>query len=310
MSYHYGPMPGTDLVQATKISSEYGEECTLPVLPERGYQNDLLATTLTNLPELYVDKGVRTWQTMSRPQRMTQVLHDHYARDLDTIAEHLPDRISTIYRSVLGPWTVLAKVEDRRGHRLLTDLGARRAVLASYPEAMKEMTAQLTERFGCHVELLVLEPLAQALVAGSLEGTHDFDRIPPLDVSVLAEGLQAEGMHIGFSGAQPPLAMAAQARTICVSAQALQEKHTLDGLAGVLDSGQRLGLNLVKPTDSAADIYSQAIALLSQLGFGEDRVTQVDMLSHEPLSRYRLGQARTVLRTCHELKQAAAAKSY
>ena len=69
------------------------------------------------------------------------------AQDLDAVEELAQEYVGAFKTQVVGPWTLAATVEKPRGDKVLSDLGARRELVA----AEKELATARNENSGARM---------------------------------------------------------------------------------------------------------------------------------------------------------------
>lgn len=185
--FNLGPMPGTRLDEAADIiASETGDLKTIPTMPARGVTGTQPAVTCALLHDVHVDLGPRALSITPRPQIFTHRLRDQLQWDLDELQQHWT---GTVLFAILGPWSLLSALELGNGHRALTDPGARRDLPQILKAGVEEHAANLHQRFGGEVDVIVNEPVLKDLAAGTLPGTSDLDIIAPIPEEVLDQSL-------------------------------------------------------------------------------------------------------------------------
>ncbi|AZA11262.1 uroporphyrinogen decarboxylase/cobalamine-independent methonine synthase family protein [Corynebacterium gerontici] len=174
----FGLVPGTSMEAAANvIAGESAGIRAVPVLPQRGVTGDVVAHTLSWLPDLPVDIGPRAWRVCARPQNATRALYEQRATDLDAL-EAAWGSTPACKIQVCGPWTLASAVELSNGHRILSDPAATADLFAMYAQALEEYSAVLTQRFGVRkLKVHVLEPATRRIAEGSIPGTSQLDPI-------------------------------------------------------------------------------------------------------------------------------------
>src|SRR4051794_34969295 len=169
-----GPFPGTDPLEAARIVfTELGEPPGLPFLPElpaRGVGADPVGRTAGLLAGLHVEVGTGAWRFVTRPGRDAHRAHTTLTTDFDALEEAAEGYAGPVKVCIVGPWTLAATVELRRGEKAVADEGAVRDIAASLAEGLSGLVADVRRRLPGLTRLVVQldEPLMAAVVAGEL----------------------------------------------------------------------------------------------------------------------------------------------
>ncbi|MCF4006983.1 hypothetical protein L1O03_07295 [Corynebacterium uropygiale] len=251
------------------IGGETGDTRVLPLLPERGIIADAVARTVSLLDGLHAERGPRSWRLSPRPQRLTWAARDLWERDLDGLEELWGSCGGTVTIPLLGPWSLVTRVELAGGHRALTDGGVLRDLPGMYAQAFADLARAAHRRFGARCAILLLEPELSALHAGTVPGTSDFDTIPAIPAPRLTRVLH-ELLEIVPSGESAPeitlsfgmqqvlwdVAEGCGAHRVDLALRTVWGSRDLDGLGSLLSQGTSLSLALdaaagEEPQDSA-----------------------------------------------------------
>lgn len=295
VSFNLGPLPGTSIVEAADVIASECPLRTIPHLPERGLINDPNAHTVALMPELPIERGPRSWRLTTRPQTLTRRMWDTAERDLDTL-EELWGGVDELLFAVRGPWSLATDIELANGHRAVTDAGALNDITEIFIGALIRHSHALNRRFGARAQIIIEEPRLNALAAGKIQGTSDFDVIKPIHTKALGERLHRvneelttsgiEMVRLNLLGATPPLSVAriAQVPSVLVTKSAIKGNQLLDELGETISTGMRVGLGVVAPGDELDEAKEQPRAkavevakLFDELGISRDQLTQVDL---------------------------------
>lgn len=200
-----GSMPGTDVGWALRVvrdelaalgQEDGGGVPFLPELPARGPGADLVGRAAARLVDLPVDLQPSGWRLVDRPGRDMARAAAYWREDLDRLAETLDGWVGPLKVQLAGPWTLSATVWLPRGERAVTDTGARRDLVASTAESVRQLLADLRAAVpGAQPVLQLDEPSLPAVLDGALStasGLHRARSVPGQEVGDgLAEVLLA-----------------------------------------------------------------------------------------------------------------------
>lgn len=111
---------------------------------------------------------------------------DLLRRDVDMCEELWPSRIGAVKVQFLGPWSMATAMEMSNGHRVLSDAGAVRDVAEALTAGVIAHARDVQRRFSADtVVVQVDEPHLDAVRRGGIEGTSDFDTLPPVHIDEL-----------------------------------------------------------------------------------------------------------------------------
>ncbi|MCQ4625023.1 methionine synthase [Corynebacterium sp. CCUG 69979] len=237
-AFGLGPVPGTDLVAAADVVLSESPLPHIPHLPERGAGSDVIGRTAALLP-LNVDIGPRSWQIHARPQIATMRARDQWKRDLDLLEELWAGKVPELKIQLVGPWSLAAEIEMPNGHRMITDHGALRDITDALVEAVGEHRRDVEKRMGATTVLQLDEPKLDAVVRGALQGTTDYEDIPPVSEDDVLERLGVFGPHL-LNASRPMYG--ADWFTVGRAVDA-------DGLGEALDRGARTAFPVMEPND-------------------------------------------------------------
>lgn len=204
-----GSWPGTDLVEALKISFDEAPELPfLPELPGRGTGSQLIGRGVAVLVGLGADLQPAGWRLTDAPGRDQLRARAILRDDLDQLEEVAQDYRGPFKIAIAGPWTLAASVERPRGDRLLADFGARRDLGQSLAEGISELVADLGRRLpDLDVIVQIDEPGLPAVLAGSIPTASGFSRHRKIDVPEVSDALELLATTLrkiqGFSDLSP-----------------------------------------------------------------------------------------------------------
>jgi methionine synthase II (cobalamin-independent) len=255
-----GSWPGTSIREALAQVRELldGHLPHLPELPGRGPGADLVGRSAGLLVDLHVDLQPVGWRLVDRPGHDASRTAAIWREDLDELAEAFDGYEGLLKLQVAGPWTLASSVWLSRGERAVVDEGARRDLVDSLAEGVRQHVAAVRQLVpGAQVVLQVDEPSLPAALAGRLPTASGFGVLRALDPQEALRGLQAVlAAHDGDTvihccAANPPLELLRSAEPGALSVDAtLLGPRGWEGLAVAAESGIRLYPGLV-PTDGS-----------------------------------------------------------
>jgi hypothetical protein len=289
-----GSMPGADpLESATVVAGELPLLPHLPELPARGVGADIIGRTAGLLVDLAVDVRPSGWRVAPRPGREHRRAVDLMRADLDAFEEACdPVRPGWVKVQAAGPWTLVAGIELRSGHRVLTDRGAVREFAASLTEGLRLHVAEVASRTGAQVLLQLDEPTLPAVLAGSLSTPSGYGEVRtvsgPDAKDLLREVIAGVGVPVVLHccADRPPLRLLADVGAAGVGIDATlpgiagrtPDAAQLDAIGETWDAGIPLMLGLVPSTDPRGRVSDKSLArpaldLADRLGFARERLT-------------------------------------
>lgn len=187
-----GSWPGTDLVEALKISFDEAPELPfLPELPARGVGSQIVGRGIAVLSGLGADLQPAGWRLTDAPGRDQLRARATLRDDLDQLEEVAQDYQGPFKIAIVGPWTLAASVERPRGDRLLADYGARRDLGQSLAEGIGELVGNLGRRLpGLELIVQIDEPALPAVLAGSIPTASGFSKHRKIDVPEVSDALE------------------------------------------------------------------------------------------------------------------------
>jgi len=267
-----GSWPEQDPLEAARtVLGELGPAPGLPhvvEMPGRGPGAEAVGRAAALLVELPVDLQPSGWRFVDHPGRDLERARSYRRADLDALAEAADGYAGELKAQVTGPWTLAASVRLGRGERSTTDPGARRDVVASLAEGVREHLAEVARAVpGARLVLQLDEPSLAAVLDGRLRRSSGFGHLEPVPAEEVEAGL----------GAVVDAARGAGARHVLVHSCAddvpfaVLRRSGADGLAVDLsrlraagwesvavavEEGQRLwaGLDVADPRGSAASV--------------------------------------------------------
>lgn len=272
MHHALGPMPGTSLIDAAEVIAGECAILALPQLPDRGVGSDAVGRTAALLP-FNVEAGPRAWQLVGRPQLITRRVWDRLEEDLDQCEATWGTSVEAIKVQVMGPWSLSACLELSNGHRAITDRGAVRDIREGLEHGVAEHIADVQRRFEAHVTVQVDEPLLGPVIRGELEGTTQWDSIPPIPEPQLMHG---DILHL----AEPLWQLAPQ--KLFIDASLVKGTANLDGFGALVASGVAVGLGITpgmvdERLEGPRSVAVKLGKLWDELGLSRDLLGQVDV---------------------------------
>jgi methionine synthase II (cobalamin-independent) len=202
-----GSLPGTDVAGALRVVREVLASASpadssrpagvpfLPELPARGPGADLVGRAAVRLVDLPVDLQPSGWRLVGRQARPGHDMRRAAAfwrEDLDRLAEAFDGWSGSLKAQICGPWTLAAALWLPRGERAVSDVGARRDLVASSAEAVRLLVAQLRAAVPrAHLVLQVDEPTLPAVVDGVLPSVSGLNRMRSVPAAEVGDGLAA-----------------------------------------------------------------------------------------------------------------------
>lgn len=297
-----GSWPGLHPVDAARAIADLLPDLPhLPELPERGSAATGVARGAAVLVDLPAELDARGWRLGARSgadQRRAQAL---LAQDADAVEEVFEGYHGWFKIQLIGPITLVARLETSRGHRVLTDPGATRDVVDSLAEGMREWCATWARRIpGATLLVQLNEPLIDAALTGSLSTASGWGRVTPLEPQLAERALRvvaqaaADGAALTVVQASTsPQAIAAVrgsgAQGIGVASPALARSGESDDLlAEWVEAGALMfpACRVEKGADSRA-LIEPVESLWKRTGLDVRRIDQVVMtadLEHDDAS--------------------------
>jgi hypothetical protein len=186
-------MPGTDPRESIAIVlGELPELPYLPELPARGPGADIIGRTAALLVDMPAQTTPRGWKLAARPGRDVGRAAGYLSADLDAVEEAAEGFTGTFKIQACGPWTLAASLELSRSLELaLTDDGAVADLTGSLAEGLAAHVRAVRRRLpGATILLQLDEPALPGVLAGSLPSASGLRRVPPVDETVVADGLR------------------------------------------------------------------------------------------------------------------------
>lgn len=164
----------------------------LPELPARGPGADLVGRSAALLADLAVDLQPSGWRFTDRPGRDLARTRSFWRQDLDELAEAYDGYAGPLKIQVAGPWTLAASIELNRGERSVTDEGARRDLVASLAEGVRQHVREVQRLVpGAVLTVQLDEPSVVSVLRGELPTASGYGRVRPVDRVEVADGIRA-----------------------------------------------------------------------------------------------------------------------
>lgn len=289
-----GSMPGDDVREAA--ATVVGELPLLPHLPElpaRGVGADMIGRTAALLVDIAVELRPSGYRVAARPGIDHRRADDLLRGDLDAFDEACePVRPGWVKVSAAGPWTLVAGVELRSGHRVLSDRGAVREFAASLTEGLQRHIAEVAARTGAQVVLQLDEPGLPGVLAGLVPTPSKYGTVRAVSETaakdVLRDLIAAVGVPVVLHccADRPPVRLLADVGAAGIGIDATRPAvcgrsavpAALDELGEVWDAGTPLLMGLVPSLAPADRVTSRGLAgpafdLADRLGFDRVRLS-------------------------------------
>jgi len=267
-----GSWPEQDPLEAARtVLGELGAAPGLPhvvEMPGRGPGAEAVGRAAAMLVELPVDLQPSGWRFVDHPGRDLERARSYRRADLDALAEAADGFTGELKAQVAGPWTVGASVRLGRGERSTTDPGARRDVVASLAEGVREHLAEVARAVpGARLVLQLDEPSLAAVLDGRLRRSSGFGHLEPVPADEVEAGLRAVveaargagAVHVVVHSCADdvpfPVLRRSGADGVAVDLSRLRAAGWESVAVGV-EEGQRLwaGLDVSDPRGSAASV--------------------------------------------------------
>ena len=242
----------------------------LPELPARGPGADLVGRSAALLADLAVDLQPSGWRFTDRPGRDLARTRSFWRQDLDELAEAYDGYAGPLKIQVAGPWTLAASIELNRGERSVTDEGARRDLVASLAEGVRQHVSEVQRLVpGAVLTVQLDEPSVVSILRGELPTASGYGRVRPVDRVEVANGIRAvREAHDGdvvLHSCHPdaPVQVLAATGVTALSLDLTDSSpQRWEAIASAVESGVRLwaGVVPVAPVDDSAGAVRAATA--------------------------------------------------
>jgi hypothetical protein len=255
------------------------QEASLPFLPE------LPASGLGAMPEgrtaallvdLHTEESPSGWRLVPNPGMDARRARGLLAGDLDAFEEAADGYTGALKLQALGPWTLAAALELRRGEKALADRGAYRDLADSLAEGVVRHVAEIRKRVPGAGPIVVEfdEHRLPDVIAGRIPTASGWGRIWSVEEPVAESRLAAVLATVAAAGAtpglrldhpDPPLLLARQAgaRFVAFDRTAFESVRP-DDLGESLEQGLGLIVGLVPATAGPLPAVEQAVAPLQR----------------------------------------------
>ncbi|MCQ9163060.1 MULTISPECIES: hypothetical protein [unclassified Arthrobacter] len=189
-----GPWPGTDPVEAAKVSLGLftpPQLPSLPQLPSRGIGSDAVGRTASLLVELPVDVQPYGWRLVDRPGNDHRRAVSALSTDINVLADvagaselALPE----LKVQAVGPLSLAAAVHLHYGERALRDYGARRDIAQSLSAGLAVHAEKVAAAVpGAGLTLQIDEPAVAAALAGTIATASGYRTLRAISASELRQ---------------------------------------------------------------------------------------------------------------------------
>jgi hypothetical protein len=280
-----GSLPGTDPVEAAAlVFGELPDFPHLPELPARGPGAEMIGRAAALLVDLPVEIVPSGWRIASHSGRDLRQARDLLSRDLDALEQQAAGYSGALKLQAAGPWTLAAGLELPSGHKLVTDPGAVRDLVASLAEGLRLHLADVASRVpGARLVLQLDEPSLPTVLGGRVPTPSGYGTVRSVDAAAVEQALgdvlavAPEGgraIHCCADDVPIPLLRSAGADAISVDAARLH-RSDYDALGEAVEAGVSLWLGVVPTTATPGplDALTQPIRTLwSELGFPTEQL--------------------------------------
>ena len=249
----------------------------LPELPSRGPGSDIIGRSAALLADLAVDLQPSGWRFTDRPGRDQSRARSFWRQDLDELAEAYDGYAGPLKLQVAGPWTLAASIELNRGERSVTDPGARRDLVASLAEGVRQHVAEVQRLVpGAVLTVQLDEPSVLSVLRGELPTASGYGRVRAVERTEVADGIrrvrEAHDGDVVVHSCHPaaPVELLATTGATALSLDLTDASpRRWEAVAAAVESGTRLWAGVVPTTapTSAADAVRLAMARVTD-GFG------------------------------------------
>ena len=249
----------------------------LPELPSRGPGSDIIGRTAALLADLAVDLQPSGWRFTDRPGRDHPRAPSRRRQDRDELADADDGYAGPLKLQVAGPWTLAASIELNRGERSVTDPGARRDLVASLAEGVRQHVAEVQRLVpGAVLTVQLDEPSVLSVLRGELPTASGSGRVRAVERTEVADGIrrvrEAHDGDVVVHSCHPaaPVELLATTGATALSLDLTDASpRRWEAVAAAVESGTRLWAGVVPTTapTSAADAVRLAMARVTD-GFG------------------------------------------
>lgn len=244
----------------------------LPETPSRGPGSDIIGRSAALLADLAVDLQPSGWRFVDRPGKDLARARAFWRQDLDELAEAYDGYAGPLKIQVAGPWTLAASIELNRGERSVTDEGARRDLVESLAEGVRQHAAEVQRLVpGAVLTVQFDEPSVVSVLRGELPTASGYGRVRAVERTEVADGIrkvrEAFDGDVTLHSCHPGAPVQLLAST-GVSALALDltqaSPQRWEEIAAAVESGTGLWAGVVPTTQvtSSADAVRTATALV------------------------------------------------
>lgn len=277
-----GSWPGSDPAEAARVVlGELGVLPHLVELPARGVGADMIGRTAALMVDIAVEVAPSGYRVVPRAGRDHRRAEDLLRHDIDALEEaweRSGASAPAVKVQLAGPWTMVAAVELRNGHRVLTDRGAVAEFTESLAEGLDRHAAEIRRRLGVPVLVQLDEPSLPGVLAGvlpSVSGLTTIAAVPAPDAEaalrrVLDRAPSDTVVHCCAADAPLGLLRAAGVTALSVDLGVLGAGD-LDSIGEALQAGTMLAVGVVPVSDGTLpplrELAEPVLRLVDRLGF-------------------------------------------
>ena len=236
-----GSVPGTQVKDwPARISDQLPGLPHVPELPQRGPGADMIGRTLALLcdvaPDFSASTTVTGWE-LTAAQRDMRRARSLLGEDLDAVEKSWQGHTGLAKQQLAGPYTLAASVE-RKGRKLLADVGLVRDLVQAWRHMLTQHREDLQRRVGAQWLIQMDEPSLPAVVAGTVRTISGFSAYPSIEVDL---ALGADLLHCCAPGV--PLARVRSVPGLLFDLS-LHENADDEALAELSTAGTTLGFGV------------------------------------------------------------------
>ncbi|KUM30650.1 hypothetical protein AQ436_13935 [Arthrobacter sp. EpRS66] len=324
--------PGTDPLQIHEIiRGELGEPnlAVFPQLADRGVGADQVGRSASLLAELGFDLQPHGWRVGVNDGVDARRARSLLRSDENLLADVLGAERKPAQRlklTVLGPWSLAAKLYLSSGERAISDHGARRDIIAAYAHGLKEhldRLARITSVRSFTVQLD--EPLLSDVLDGTIKTSSGYRTLRSIPRSEVRGGyeeffkvIQSGGQHwhvrpllnlsMGDERWIERMDMLTQAGAgaVVLDPQGLDHRKW-ERVAGFVEGGGHIFLQVLAPGDRAPGVVDAVNSILRpwrQLGLSDGQLGSMTLMPRGDFTRSTSAEAVVTLQRLSTYAQA------